>query len=102
MARLSDLGEWERELMLIKLKDLHPLGGAPWVAGPALNKRRVALVTSAGIHRSDDQPFRDLVITKIPFIMSSSSTNGVAAYEDAHAGTQWCIDRDGGFGRAAG
>ena len=37
MARLSDLGVWERELMLIKLKDLHPLGGAPWVAGPALN-----------------------------------------------------------------
>lgn len=45
--------------MLIKLKDLTPLGGAPWVRGPALSKRRVAIVTSAGIHRSDDQPYSD-------------------------------------------
>ena len=31
MARMNDLSEWERELMLIKLKDLAPLGGTPWV-----------------------------------------------------------------------
>jgi D-proline reductase (dithiol) PrdB len=62
MARLNELGEWERELMLIKLNDLKPLdaqGGMPWVSGPALNQRRVAIVTSAGIHRADDQPFAD-------------------------------------------
>ena len=71
MARLRDLGEWERELMLFKLKDLHPLGGAPWVAGPALNKRRVALVTSAGIHRSDDQPFTDKTAAEYRIIPGS-------------------------------
>ena len=59
MARLSDLSEWERDLMLIKLKDLSPLKGKPWVSGPALSERRVALVTSAGIHRKDDRPFSD-------------------------------------------
>ncbi len=59
MARLDDLGEWERELMLIKLKDLSPLGGTPWVSGPALSKRRVAIITTAAIHRKDDQPFSD-------------------------------------------
>ncbi len=59
MARLSDLSEWERELMLIKLKDLTPLGGHPWVSGVALNKRRVAIVTSAGLHHKNDPPFSD-------------------------------------------
>ena len=40
---------------------------------------------------------RDKVITKVPFIMSSSCTNGVAAYEDKHTGAQRRIDADGGF-----
>lgn len=57
MARLSELNEWERELMLIKLKDLAPLGGMPWVNGVPLNGRRVAIITSAGIHRNGDVPF---------------------------------------------
>ena len=59
MTRLSDLNEWERELMLIKLKDVGPLGGEPWVNGKPLKQRRVALITSAGLHRADDQPFTD-------------------------------------------
>ncbi len=59
MTRLSDLNEWERELMLIKLRDVGPLGGEPWVTGKPLNERRVALITSAGLHRADDQPFTD-------------------------------------------
>ncbi len=57
MARLSDLSEWERDLMLIKRKDLSPLDGKPWVSGPPLRERRVAIITSAGIHRNADQPF---------------------------------------------
>lgn len=28
-----------------------------WCIGPALNKRRVALISSAGLRRSDDRPF---------------------------------------------
>jgi len=29
----------------------------PWVAGPALPQRRVAIVSTAGLHRRDDRPF---------------------------------------------
>lgn len=29
----------------------------PWVEGPPLRERRVALVSTAGIHRRDDRPF---------------------------------------------
>jgi D-proline reductase (dithiol) PrdB len=29
----------------------------PWVAGPALGQRRVALISTAGLHRRDDRPF---------------------------------------------
>jgi D-proline reductase (dithiol) PrdB len=29
----------------------------PWVAGPALRQRRVALISTAGLHRRDDRPF---------------------------------------------
>jgi D-proline reductase (dithiol) PrdB len=29
----------------------------PWVAGPPLNKRRVAIITTAGLHQRDDRPF---------------------------------------------
>lgn len=29
----------------------------PWVAGPALHQRRVALISTAGLHRRDDRPF---------------------------------------------
>lgn len=29
----------------------------PWVDGPSLNKRRVAIISTAGLHTRDDQPF---------------------------------------------
>ena len=29
----------------------------PWVAGPPLSQRRVALLSTAGLHRRDDRPF---------------------------------------------
>src|SRR5262245_8908087 len=29
----------------------------PWVTGPVLPERRVALLSTAGLHRRDDQPF---------------------------------------------
>ena len=45
---------------------------------------------------------RDLVITKVPIIISSICTNGDAAYEDNHLGTQWRIDGDGEFDWASG
>ena len=45
---------------------------------------------------------RDLVITKVPFIMSSVCTNGDAAYEVNHPGAQRRIDGDGEFDWAPG
>lgn len=57
MVRLAELPEWERDHLLEKLKDLSGFDGRPWVAGPPLARRRVALVTTAGLHRRGDRPF---------------------------------------------
>jgi D-proline reductase (dithiol) PrdB len=57
VARLADLPEWERE-HLLSLRDRAPrLAGQPWAKGPPLNRRRVALISTAGLHRRDDRPF---------------------------------------------
>ncbi|MBI4195155.1 MAG: selenoprotein B glycine/betaine/sarcosine/D-proline reductase [Betaproteobacteria bacterium] len=59
MVRLADLTAGERDFLLGKLKDLSGFDGRPWVTGPAIDKRRVAIVTTAGIHRLGDRPFAD-------------------------------------------
>ena len=54
MARLSDLPEWERQHHLDKINELPDFGDTPFVAGPPLKQRRVAIITTAGLHvRSD-------------------------------------------------
>ncbi len=55
MARLSDLPAEEREHMLAKPGK--PFGSTPWAGGPLLRERRVALVTTAGLHRVGDAAF---------------------------------------------
>lgn len=57
MVRLADLPEWEREHMLEKIPAMPQFGLSPWVAGGPLAQRRVALVTSAGLHTRGDRPF---------------------------------------------
>lgn len=57
MARLSDLPAWEREHHLEKISELPDFGSTPFVAGPPLNQRRVAIITTAGLHARDDRPF---------------------------------------------
>ena len=57
MVRLVDLPAWEREHMLEKIPALPKFGLNPWVAGGPLSKRRVAIVTSAGLHTRGDRPF---------------------------------------------
>lgn len=59
MARLADLGKWEREHLLEMLKEIPDFKGQPWVAGPPLRRRRVAIVTTSGIHRAGDAPYAD-------------------------------------------
>ncbi len=56
----------------------------PWVTGPPLAERRVALISTAGLHRRDDRPFSpgSLEYRRIPahtppddLVMSHVSTN---------------------------
>ncbi len=57
MARLADLPQWERSHHLQKIRDLPQFGAPAWVAGPPLPRRRVAIVTTAGLQRRDDLAF---------------------------------------------
>jgi D-proline reductase (dithiol) PrdB len=57
MVRLADLEEWERDNLLKRVPTLPRFEGRPWARGPALKKRRVAIVTTAGLHVRGDRPF---------------------------------------------
>ena len=39
------------------IEDCPVFGNTPWVTGQPLNQRRVAIVSTAGLHRRDDRPF---------------------------------------------
>jgi len=57
MARLSDLPPVMSE-QLLNMRDKAPrFAETAWVHGPALPQRRVAIVTTAGLHRAEDRPF---------------------------------------------
>ena len=66
MVRLSDMADIEREH--IHRKGCEPFDSQPWAEGPALAQRRVALITSAGLHRATDRAFSlvDLSYRVIP------------------------------------
>ena len=55
MARLASMPEPMRS-HIAKLK-LPVFETQPWISGPALNQRRVAIISTAGLHRRDDRPF---------------------------------------------
>jgi D-proline reductase (dithiol) PrdB len=57
MARLKDLPAWEREHLLHLRDQASRLSGRPWAKGPPLRRRRVALISTAGLHRREDRPF---------------------------------------------
>jgi len=57
MVRLADLPEWDRQNKLDKLKELSGFDARPWVRPPPLARCRIAIVTTAGLHRKDDRPF---------------------------------------------
>lgn len=57
MVRLADLPEWERENFLKKIPTLPQFTSSPWARGPALAQRRVAIITTAGLHTRSDPPF---------------------------------------------
>lgn len=57
MARLSDFSAAEQQHHLDKIRDLPDFGATPFVPGPPLQRRRVAIVTTAGVHARGDRPF---------------------------------------------
>jgi len=57
MVRLADLPEPEREGHLNRVASLPAFDSRPWVRGKPLAQRRVALVTTAGLHVRGDRPF---------------------------------------------
>jgi D-proline reductase (dithiol) PrdB len=57
MARLADLSASDRE-HLLTLRDKAPrFDSKPFVLGPPLHQRRVALLSTAGLHARSDRPF---------------------------------------------
>jgi D-proline reductase (dithiol) PrdB len=56
MVRLADLPDWDRNNKLDRVKDLTGFDARPWVQ-PPLEKSRIAIITTAGIHRRSDRPF---------------------------------------------
>ena len=57
MVRLADLPDWERQHMLSKVKDCAGFDTQPWIKPPALDKCRVAIISTAGLHARGDRPF---------------------------------------------
>ena len=59
MVRLADLSEIERKGMLGRLKELAEFRHrSAWVKPAPLAQCRVAIITTAGIHRQGDVPFK--------------------------------------------
>ncbi len=55
MVRLDQMTEAERKLYeQVKCPTFET---QPWAEGPPLSKRRVTIISTAGIHHSDDRPF---------------------------------------------
>ena len=57
MARLTDFSAPEQKHHLDKIRDLPDFGATPFVAGPPLKERRVAIITTSGLHARGDRPF---------------------------------------------
>jgi len=56
MARLEKIAEPERSHLLTL--PCPTFNNSPWVIGPPLSKRRLALISTAGLHRRKDRPFQ--------------------------------------------
>ena len=56
MVRLADLQESDQDNMLKKIPLLPRFAEHHWVRGPKLAARRVAIVSTAGLHTRDDRP----------------------------------------------
>jgi len=73
MVRLRDLSDAERDHIMAK--ELPTFDSEPWVEGPPLAERRLAIITTAGLHRRDDEAFNfvDLSYRVIPASTDTST-----------------------------
>jgi len=56
MVRMADLPEIDQKILMSM--EGPTFERRPWVEGPPLNQRRVALITTAGLHKREDRPFQ--------------------------------------------
>ena len=56
MVRMADLQEFDQKILMGM--ECPSFDSQPWVEGPPLNKRRVAMITTAGLHMRSDKPFQ--------------------------------------------
>jgi D-proline reductase (dithiol) PrdB len=54
---LSDLPEWDQQRHRARIRTLPDFGPPPFAPGPPLAARRVAIVTTAGLHPRGARPF---------------------------------------------
>ena len=57
MVRLSDLHEAEATHMRARAAAMQPVDPAPWIRPKPLRESKVAIVSTAGLHRRGDAPF---------------------------------------------
>ncbi len=55
MVRMVTLSEAARNYLLSQ--DCPSFDDSPFISGPPLNQRRVAMITTAGVHTRNDRPF---------------------------------------------
>ncbi len=58
MVRLSDLHPSEADHMRARAAAMQPVAPAPWVTPPSLDGATIAIVSTSGIHRRSDPPFK--------------------------------------------
>jgi len=58
MVRLSDLHESEATHMRARAAEMQPVEAAPWITPKPLSQANIAIISTAGLHRRDDPPFK--------------------------------------------
>ena len=58
MVRLTDLHEVEAENMRVLAAEMRPVDGGPWITPKTLSESKVAIISTAGLHRRSDEPFK--------------------------------------------
>ena len=58
MVRLSDLNDVEAEHMRVRASEMQPVPPAAWITPKPLKDCTVAIVSTSGLHRRGDAPFK--------------------------------------------